>query len=47
MIDGIYSADPKLDKKAKKLDSIDYDGLIKLVAGDTRTAGATTIFDQA
>ena len=45
-VSGIYSADPKKDKTAKKFDRMDYDQLVALaINSDKRTAGTNFVFD--
>lgn len=44
-VDGIYTADPKKDKKAKRLDKATYDQLIELSGEGHAMAGPTIVFD--
>jgi uridylate kinase len=45
-VDGIYTGDPRKDKKAKKLSSMKHEELAKLAAEkDTRKAGENFVFD--
>lgn len=45
-VDGIYSEDPKKNKKAKKYDKLTFDGLVGLATtGDRRRAGEHFVFD--
>ena len=45
-VGGIFTADPKLDPSAKRINAITYDQLIETVSGDTRRAGSSNIIDQ-
>lgn len=45
-VDGVYTADPKLDKAAKKIDRMTPQQLLELVAKMEMTAGANNIFDM-
>jgi uridylate kinase len=45
-VDGVYTADPKLDKNAKKIDRMTSQELLELVASMEMTAGANNIFDM-
>jgi uridylate kinase len=44
-VDGIYSADPKKDKKAKHFSSLTPAQLLKVVGGAALTAGSNTVLD--
>ncbi len=45
-VDGVYTADPKVDKNAKKIDHMTPRELLELVAKMEMTAGANNIFDM-
>jgi len=46
-VDGVYSSDPRKNKKAKRYEKVTYEELIRL-SGETHTkAGPTTVFDPA
>ncbi len=44
-VDGVYTADPKKDKKAKRLEKITYEKLIELSGERHTKAGPTIVFD--
>jgi len=44
-VEGVYTADPKKDRKAKKLDEIDTEQLLRLVIGGEMGAGGYELFD--
>src|SRR5512136_1282151 len=44
-IDGIYSADPKKDKKAKRFDSMTPKKLLEIVGGSALGAGSNNVLD--
>jgi len=44
-VDGIYTADPKRNKKAKRLDRVTYERLIELSGEGHEKAGPTIVFD--
>ncbi len=44
-VDGIYSADPKKDPEAKKLDRLSPDELLAIVQGGRMNAGANNVID--
>ena len=44
-IDGVYTADPKKDPSAKRLDSIETGELMKLVLSESMEAGTYELFD--
>jgi uridylate kinase len=44
-VDGVYTADPKLDAKAKKIDHMTPEELVQMVTKIEMTAGANNIFD--
>ncbi|MCD1294441.1 UMP kinase [Methanocella sp. CWC-04] len=44
-VDGVYTADPKLDPKAKKIDRMTPQELVDMVTKIEMTAGANNIFD--
>jgi uridylate kinase len=44
-VDGVYTADPKIDKNAKKIDHMTPDELVHRVTKIEMTAGANNIFD--
>ena len=44
-VDGIYSADPKKDKKAKRYETLTPKQLLKIVGGTGLTAGSNTVLD--
>ncbi len=44
-VDGIYSADPKKDKKAKRYDTLTPKQLLEIVGGTGLTAGSNTVLD--
>jgi len=46
-VDGIYTADPKRNKKAKRLDKVTYEQLIELSGEGHEKAGPTIVFDPA
>jgi uridylate kinase len=45
-IDGIYSADPKKDPDAIRFESLTADELMKIVSGDSLSAGSNTVMDM-
>lgn len=45
-VDGVYTADPKVDKSAKKIDHMTPQELLELVVKMEMTAGANNIFDM-
>ncbi len=45
-VDGVYTADPRVDKSAKKIDHMTPQQLLELVAKMEMTAGANNIFDM-
>jgi uridylate kinase len=44
-VDGVYTADPKEDPKAKKFDEISTDKLLSLISGEEMTAGSYELLD--
>jgi len=44
-IDGVYTADPKKDTKAKKLDKIDYKKFREIISAVPQTPGEYRLFD--
>ena len=44
-VDGIYTADPKKDPKAKKFDEISTDKLLSLISGEEVSAGSYELLD--
>ncbi|MFW5904023.1 MAG: UMP kinase [Candidatus Saliniplasma sp.] len=44
-IDGVYTADPKKDKDAKKIPELDYDRLLEIVSKSEGGAGPNVVFD--
>ena len=44
-VDGVYTADPKLDTNAKKLDRLTPDDLIKITSGSATRAGPHIVID--
>jgi uridylate kinase len=44
-VDGIYSADPKKDKKAKRFETLTPHQLLEIVGGTALTAGSNTVLD--
>ena len=44
-VDGVYTADPKKDPNAEKIESMDYDKLIGIVSKGERGAGPNIVFD--
>ena len=44
-VDGVYSADPKKDKNAKKFNKLTPRQLVEIVSKVEMTAGPTTVFD--
>ena len=44
-VDGIYSADPKKDKKAQRFATLTPDELLAIVGGTALTAGSNTVLD--
>ena len=44
-VDGIYSADPKKDRKAKRFTAITPRQLLEIVGGTAMTAGSNTVLD--
>jgi uridylate kinase len=44
-VDGVYTADPKIDKNAKKIDHMTPEELVHMVTKIEMTAGANNIFD--
>lgn len=44
-VEGVYTSDPKKDRKAKKLDEIDTEQLLRLVIGGEMGAGGYELFD--
>lgn len=44
-VDGVYTADPKTDKTAKKMNEITTDALLKLVIKEKLLAGGYSLFD--
>jgi uridylate kinase len=44
-VDGIYSADPKKDKKAKRFATLTSKELLAIVGGTALTAGSNTVLD--
>ncbi len=44
-VDGIYSADPKKNKNAKRFESLTPAQLLKIVGGTALTAGSNTVLD--
>jgi len=45
-VDGVYTADPRADRSAKKIDHMTPQELLELVARMEMTAGANNIFDM-
>ncbi len=45
-VDGVYTADPKVDKNARKIERMTAQQLLELVARMEMTAGANNIFDM-
>jgi uridylate kinase len=45
-VDGVYTADPNVDKNAKKIDQMTPQELLELVTKMEMTAGANNIFDM-
>jgi uridylate kinase len=45
-VDGVYTADPRVDKSARKLDRMTPQELLELVTKMEMTAGANNIFDM-
>jgi len=45
-VDGVYTADPKVDKNARKIEHMTPQELLELVATMEMTAGANNIFDM-
>jgi uridylate kinase len=44
-VDGVYTADPRIDPTAKKLDQMTPEDLVHMVTKIEMTAGANNIFD--
>jgi uridylate kinase len=44
-VDGVYTADPKKDPKAKKFDEISTDKLLSLISGEEVSAGSYELLD--
>ncbi len=44
-VDGVYTADPKKDPGAVRIDEMDYDRLIEIVSKGERGAGPNIVFD--
>ncbi len=44
-VDGVYTADPKKDPDAERLESVDYDGLLEIVSKVKGGAGPNVVFD--
>jgi uridylate kinase len=44
-VDGVYTADPKKDPSAKKIDEMDYDGFQELIIKKGSRAGEYALFD--
>jgi len=44
-VDGVYTADPNINKDAKKLDEVTTDELVKIVMSDEMKAGVKTVID--
>jgi uridylate kinase len=44
-VDGIYSADPKKDKKAQRFETLTPEHLLQIVGGTSLTAGSNTVLD--
>jgi uridylate kinase len=44
-VDGVYTADPKKDSSAKKIDELDYDGFQELIIKKGSRAGEYALFD--
>ena len=44
-VDGVYTADPKKDPSAKKIDELDYDGFQELIIKKGSRAGEYALFD--
>jgi uridylate kinase len=44
-VDGVYTADPKIDRNAKKIDHMTPEDLVHMVTRIEMTAGANNIFD--
>jgi uridylate kinase len=44
-VDGVYTADPNEDPKAKKFDEISTDKLLSLISGEEMTAGSYELLD--
>jgi uridylate kinase len=44
-VDGIYSADPKKDKKARRFETLTPKQLLAIVGGTALTAGSNTVLD--
>jgi len=44
-VDGVYTADPKKDPKAKKFDEISTDKLLSLISGEEMMAGSYELLD--
>jgi uridylate kinase len=45
-VDGVYSADPKKYKNAKKLSKLTYDQFIKIISKNEQTPGKYRLFDM-
>ncbi|MFQ5838039.1 MAG: UMP kinase [Thermoplasmata archaeon] len=44
-VDGVYTADPKVDSSAARIDSMSYEELIRIAGRPTGLAGPTIVFD--
>lgn len=44
-VDGVYTADPRKDKDAKRIPELDYDELISIVSKGEKGAGPNIVFD--
>ena len=44
-VDGIYSADPKKNKKARRFETLTPEHLLQIVGGTALTAGSNTVLD--
>jgi uridylate kinase len=44
-VDGIYSKDPKMDKKAQRYETLTPAQLLAIVGGTALTAGSNTVLD--
>ncbi|HUU76491.1 MAG TPA: UMP kinase [Methanoregulaceae archaeon] len=45
-VDGIYSADPKIDPSAKRFQSLTPSQLVEIVSGDSLSAGSNAVVDM-